>query len=360
MSLKFISKEALKEYESKTCFLRVDLNIKKGDEKDSFRIDAIIPTLKLLSEMNIRTVIASHRGRFNEEAPSLEVFSNILSDRIGETVEFIGTDYDLIDESNNNFLLIENLRQNRGEEENSESFAKNLSSLADFYVQDGFAVCHRKNASVYELPKLLPSFGGLLLKKEIENLTKAMEEYKNPFTVIIGGAKTRTKIGVLKNLWDKVDNFLLGGGIANTFFYAQGKDIGDSIYDEKSVDVVKDFLDSEKIILPSDDRKEDNKILDIGEKTESEYSNIISNSKTIIWNGPLGYFEKDEFAQGSKAIAKAIAESDSFSVLGGGETSILISEMGLLDDFSFVSTGGGAMLEFLSGNKLPGIEVLKK
>lgn len=359
MSLKFISKENLEEYKQKTCFLRVDLNIKKGSEEESFRVDAIIPTLKLLSDMGIKTVIASHRGRFNEETPTLKPFADILSKRIGKTVEFVGNDYDQIEKSEAKFFLIENLRQNRGEEENSKEFAKDLSNLADFYVQDGFAVCHRKNASVYELPKLLPSFGGLLLEKEISNLIKALEEYKNPFTVVIGGAKTRTKVGVLDNLWNKADNFLLGGGIANTFFYAQGRDIGDSIYDKESVDDIEKYLDSEKINLPVDVKKDNNQILDIGKKTSKDFSNIIKNSKTIIWNGPLGYFEKPEFAVGSEAIAKAIAELDSFSVIGGGETSNLISEMGIIDDFSFVSTGGGAMLEFLSGNKLPGIEVLK-
>lgn len=359
MGLKFISEENLKEYKNKTCFLRVDLNIKKGSEETSFRVDAIIPTLDLLKDLGIKTVIASHRGRFDEDTPSLKPFADILSDRIGKKVEFVGDDYDRIKESDSQFFLIENLRKNRGEEENSKDFAKELSTLADFYVQDGFAVCHRKNASVYELPKLLPSFGGLLLKKEIDNLIKALEEYENPFTVVIGGAKTRTKIGVLDNLWKKADKFLLGGGIANTFFYAQGKDIGDSIYDKESVSDIEKYLDSDKIVLPVDVKKSDNQILDIGEEAIDDFSKIIKSSKTIIWNGPLGYFEKEEFAGGSKAVAKAIAKSEAFSVIGGGETSNLISNMGIIDEFSFVSTGGGAMLEFLSGNNLPGIEVLK-
>ena len=227
------------------------------------------------------------------------------------------------------------------------------------YVNDAFAVSHRKNASIVAITKFLPSYAGLLLEKEIGNLDKVMRVVRRPFTIVIGGAKTADKIEVLEYFSKKADWILLGGGPANTFLKAVGIDIGKSIYDPKLVSLARRMLRNENIILPVDFRKEKGRMLDIGPYTEKKFSEIIRSSKTILWNGPMGRFEKKTFARGSEVIAQAITKSRAFSVVGGGETVMLISQLGLLKKFDFVSTGGGAMLAYLAGEKLPGIAALQ-
>lgn len=260
----------------------------------------------------------------------------------------------------NNFsiFLLENLRFLAGEEKNDIELAKQLASLGDFYVNDAFSVCHRNAVSVVAITKFLPSYAGLLLEKEIQNLSLVMEKPKRPLVIILGGAKISDKIGFIENFKSIADYFLIGGGIAHNFLKAQGLPIGNSIFEESTVGFAKKMLKNKNIILPIDYVLKDRKILDIGPNTIKYYSDIIKKAKIIIWNGPMGYFENKKFAKGSEAIANAILKSGAFSVVGGGETAALFNEKNKIKKI-FVSTGGGAMLEYLAGKKLPGIKALE-
>ena len=261
-------------------------------------------------------------------------------------------------------ILLENLRFYLGEERNDWRLAKRLASLGDFYVNDAFSVSHRKNASIVAITHFLPAYAGLSLENEIKNLNRVMKQYKHPLTIILGGAKISDKIGIIKYFRQKADYFLLGGGSANTIFAAEGLSMGNSLYD-KDADLswLKPSL-KKKIILPVDTVIKNKQILDIGEATVRKYAEIIKKSKTIIWNGPMGLFEKKEFAYGTKGIWRAIFQNKkAIIVIGGGET---IASLNLLKAKSyklkanlFLYTGGGAMLEYLSAQKLPGIEALK-
>lgn len=366
--IRFLDNKVLKKYKGKTAILRIDLNIEKGEEKSSFRVSAVLPTVRLFLKYGVRVVLISHRGRYGgkgrDRAISLRPFAKILSAELGKKIVFVpGFDFRKIkakiERSENSVFLLENLRFRADEEQNSAKFARKLALLGDFYVNDAFAVSHRKNASVVAITRFLPSYGGPLLKREVDNLERVMKRFKRPLTLIIGGAKVSTKIGVLDYFWRKADRFLLGGGMANAFMVAKGLRIGDSLYDRSAIPKIKKYLKSKNIFLPMDFRMEGNSILDIGDVTARIYTREIKKSKTVIWNGPLGYFEKKRFAQGSEKVAKAIASSKAFSVAGGGETTTLLMRLGLIKKFSFVSTGGGAMLDYLAGKKLPGIEALR-
>lgn len=374
MNIKYITDKVLKEYKGKTCVLRIDLNIDPFEEDNHFRIKAVIPTINLLIKNNIKIVILSHRGRPKIEGLepnkegleelSLGAVAPLIAKYAKQDIDFISA-YRLggckkaIKESDAQIILLENLRFFEGEKTNDPAFAKKLAEIADFYINDAFAVCHRKSASTVGIVEELPSYGGIQLKNEVDNLSKVMERYESPLTVIIGGVKTGDKTGVMDNFWNKADNFIFGGGAANTFLKAKGIDIKQSIFDKSSVNNLKKYLDSDKVILPNDFKEEDNMFLDIGETSEKEFERIIKKSKTIIWNGPMGMFEKEEFAKGSYSVANSIIESGAFSVVGGGETVSVITKINLIDKFDFVSTGGGAMLEFLAGKELPGIEALR-
>ena len=256
-------------------------------------------------------------------------------------------------------FLLENLRFLKGEEKNSLRLARQLASLGDIYINDDFAVSHRKDASVAAIAKYLPSYAGLLLEKEIRNLSKVMKNPRKPLVIILGGAKVSDKISLIRG---KADYFLIGGAMANTFIAAQGIPVGDSLYDRNADlrGLIRGL--TQKIFLPVDVVVYKRKILDIGPKTVDKYSKIIKQAKTIIWNGPMGYIEDERFANGSKAIAKAIIKSKAHSVIGGGETiaSLKIkNQKSKIKNNVFLSTGGGAMLEYLAGKKLPGIEALK-
>lgn len=369
MKINYINKENLKKYRNKTCLLRIDLNAKKGNEENFFRIEKIIPTINLLIENNCKVLIAGHRGRFEKETPSNEIFKNIISKKINKEIDFIKEIDPLIikekiDKSNSNLILLENLRKNKSEEENSKEYAEKLANLADFYVNDSFPVCHRKNASVAEITRFLPSFGGLQLEKEIKNLDYIKENSESPFTLIIGGAKIKNKLSVISNLWNNIDNLLLGGGPANTFLYEKGIDIKKSIFDKEAVSEIKNYLENNKVIIPFDYKFDNDKIFDIGIKTIEKYKEIIRDSKTIVWNGPMGFFEKEEFSYGTKEIWKSILENKTAkTVIGGGETVTsykLIKDKAHMSENIFISTGGGAMLYYLANKKLPGIENLKK
>ncbi len=359
------------------------MNIAEKEAKNSPRILGILATIEFLTNNGAKVVILSHRGRpkpvkrinpkskiLNPKEFSLKPFAKILSKLLKKPVHFIDFSKNwkeilaTINGSKNNIFLLENLRFLAGEEKNDRKLAKQLARLGDFYVNDAFAVSHRNAASVSAITKFLPSYAGLLLEKEIKNLSVVMKNPKRPFVVILGGAKISDKIGLIKKFSAgerRADYFLIGGGIANNFLLAQSLPIGDSIFEESTVNFAKKMLKNKKVILPVDYAIENRKILDIGPNTIKMYSDIIKKAKTIIWNGPMGYFENPKFAKGSGEIAKAIiSNKKAFSAIGGGETaSIIHNSKFIIHNNIFVSTGGGAMLEYLAGKKLSGIEALK-
>lgn len=382
--MRFLNKSSLSQWRSKICLLRIDLNIKPGEEKNAMRLDAALPTIRLFLKYNIKVVLLSHRGRPHsvDRKLSLKPFAPVLSKKLKRSVVFInnfnfGKIKKQIQSSRQQVFLLENLRFLAGEEKNDVKLARQLASLGDFYVNDAFAVSHRKNASVVAVTRFLPSYAGLLVEREITNLNRALTRYQHPFTVIIGGAKISDKLGVIKSFWNKADYFLLGGGPANTFFAAQDLPVGDSLVDKSQISNLpglararpragksQKYLNSKKLILPLDVKIHNRQILDIGGRTVKKYSEIIRKSKTIIWNGPMGLFEKKGFEKGTLGIWKAILSNKrACIVIGGGET---IASLRLLKANSyklkanvFLSTGGGAMLEYLSGKKLSGVEALK-
>lgn len=327
--------------------MRVDFNVEST--RDSLRLTASLPTIKFLLQKKAQIVILSHRGRpqksdIKKRGFGLKFAVPFLQKHLKQQVEFINNPFtikkDSIKISKKNIFIVENLRFWKGEEAADIAFAKKLAKLGDFYVNDAFAVSHRKNTSVTKLPKLLPAYVGLLLEKEIKMLSGAMQHPKKPLVVIFGGAKVSDKLPAIKKLLAKASAVLLGSS---------------------SLKVKNKLPRSPKVYRPIDwiSDKSGN-ILDIGPLTVELYKRYIKSAKTIIWNGPVGYFENKKFAQGSVAIAKAIANSRAFSLVGGGETTQLVTSLGLNKKISFLSTGGGAMLEFLAGKKLPGIEALKK
>ena len=377
--MNYLSGLANKDFSGQTCVLRVDFNVESV--RDSFRLASSLPTIKFLLERNAKIVILSHRGRppgtwdsnqnqfdsgLNPMFLALRKFSlrfiaRFLESQLKTSVVFLPyeTANKILRQSaftprkSADIFLVENLRFWPGEENNDLNFAKKLARLGDFspfrkgrgplavrdfYVNDAFAVCHRKNASVTQLPKLLPSYAGLLLEKEIKTLSKVAQSPESPLVLIFGGVKFEDKFPVIKRFLNKTEAVLLGSA---------------------SLRMKENLSDSGKIHKPVDWVLGEGKILDIGPLTVESYSSLIKKAKTIVWNGPLGYFEDKRFAKGSFAIAKAIANSGAFSVVGGGETTQLILSLKLEKKFNFLSTGGGAMLEFLAGKKLPGIEALE-
>lgn len=389
--MKFLRNLPKEKIFGKTCLLRVDLNIAEKEAKNSPRILGILPTIKFLIKNGAKVILLGHRGRPNgfDKKQSLKPFVKILSNLLNKKIYFIDFDKNLnftngkdkdrkknVATASSSIFLLENLRFLRGELKNDLKLAKQLSSFGDFYVNDAFSGSHRANVSVSAITKFLPSYAGFLMEKEIKNLSIIMKNPKKPLTIILGGAKISSKLGLINNFMSKADYFLIGGGIANTFFAAQNLPIGDSI-NEKSMEkeagkLFKNNLPigqaglsagrAGNIILPIDVVISKRKILDIGQNTINLYSQIIKKSKTIIWNGPMGYFEDKKFAKGSQGIARAILKSRAFAVVGGGETASLFKLQTAdykLRTNIFISTGGGAMLEYLAGKKLPGIEVLK-
>ncbi len=388
--IKYLSSESLKKFSGKTCLLRVDLNVEIGMPLDSYRLEAILPTVQLLLKNNVRVILMSHRGRpalksegqargvrddwdFDKGNRELRLapFAKLLAKKINESVCLISYEKSFtLDKKGflagckERVFLLENLRFYRGEETNDDRFGEFLSTWGNFYVNDAFAVSHRANASVAAVTKFLPSYAGLLMEKEIKNLDKAMKSKNHPFTVVIGGAKVSDKLGVVKYFWKKADNFLVGGSPANTFLQAEGMDVGDSLVDAAAKPLIAPYLNAKKIHLPADVKYRSTKILDIGPKTVKEYAAIIEKSKTIIWNGPMGWFERKGFGNGTRGLWKAIlANKKAHIVVGGGETvtslKTLFPKPHPLSSNLFLSTGGGAMLMYLSGEKLPGIEALK-
>jgi 3-phosphoglycerate kinase len=369
--------DQIPELNGKRVFLRTDFNVpmKDGQITDNNRIVESLPTIKFLLDKKAKIIIGCHLGRPDGQktedsslAPVKAMLEELLGLKITLSPEVTGSrSLGLAGKLEaGQVLMLENLRWEKGEEAGDEQFARELAKLADLYINDAFAVSHRPHASVFAITKYLPSFAGMLLEKEISNLSKLVGQPPKPFVVILGGAKIADKIGVIDNLADSVDKFLIGGAMANTFLKALGKDVSESLFEAEAVDQAKIYLKkyNGKILIPTDQVTEQVKggfsVEDIGEATIRKYAEIISLAKTVFWNGSLGYAEDPEFRAGTVKIAKIITDNRScYSVIAGGDTVGAIAEAGLKDKFSFVSTGGGAALEFLAGKELPGIKVLE-
>ncbi|MDO8569945.1 MAG: phosphoglycerate kinase [bacterium] len=321
------------DLKNKRVLVRVDWNvpIENGKVIDDFRIKKSLSTLEYLKNAGAKVIIATHLEPEGTSVKHLKTY-------VPEGME-----------------LLENLRDNPGEENNLEEFAKELASNVDIYVNEAFSVSHRRHASIVGLPKLLPSFIGLQFVLEIKELSKAFYPPK-PFLFILGGAKFDTKLPLLKKFIPIADQIFVGGALANNFFKEQGVDIGNSLASEGNFEL-KELLKTDKIILPEDTIITDGKILDAGPRTMENLKSIISTSKLVLWNGPLGSYE-DGYKTATLALAKIISETKCESIIGGGDTIAAIKELNLFDKFSFVSTGGGAMLDFLATGTLPGIEAL--
>ncbi len=383
MQIKSVSN--LKNLKNVRVLVRVDFNvpIKKGKVLDDFKIVQSIPTIKYLLRKGARVILVSHLGRpvGTDRKLSLRPLVKTLQKLLG--IEVCFTHWSKFD--TNKFCrvtLLENIRFDKGEEANDIKFAKALSGLADLFVLDGFAVAHRDSASVSGLTKYLPAYAGLLLTQEISGLIKIISKPHKPLVVVLGGAKMETKIPVLKNLLAKADHVLVGGGIVNTYLWGKGYKIGDSLIDKDYKKEALSYGANKKIVLPIDfvvgpanGRKakvmstdelslaKKCGIYDIGPRTVRLFSEYIKKANTIVWNGALGRFEQSPYYHGTYAIARIIAarsKGRAFGVCGGGETVEVLQKLKLMDDIDLVSTGGGAMLEFLSGKKLPGIKNIIK
>lgn len=373
--MRYLSRTHPGFFKNKRVLLRADFNIENPkDPNGLFRLEATIPTIKkLLRGGAKKIIILSHRGRpsSSEADLSLRPLAPLLAKRLNSEVDFalaenINKIKKIIKSSRAKIILLENLRFFAGEESNDPKFARAIASLGDIYINDAFAVSHRKNASIVAITRFLPSYVGLLLEKEMASLNRVRKVEKRPFVLIVAGAKTADKIGVLKYFAKKADYILLGGGPANTFLRAAGVPVDSSLYDPRLTSFAGKLLRNRNIILPVDSLGEKNRILDIGPATERLFSKIISKSKLILWNGPMGQFEIKRFSSGTGSIWRAILKNHKACVVvGGGETvasaKLITNNLKLLTSKRkniFVSTGGGAMLDYLAGNKLSGIEVL--
>ncbi len=361
--IKSIAELTEKELYGKKILLRVDFNVPISDGKisETYRIKENKETIDYLTSKGAIVVLASHITALNSFEPILNQVKKVLSidldfinDCIGELVET-----SLNSAKPGDTFLLENIRKYEGEEKNDADFAKKLAKPFDLYINNAFSASHRNHASLVAITEFLPFYAGFLLIKEIEKLSSALNMPKDRKTLILGGAKIETKFPVIKNFLDKAENILVGGAIANVFFKAKNMDIKKSLTDDNFLTEAKKLLEKNyHIIIPEDYIMADEMILDIGPKTIDEFKEIISKSKVIIWNGPLGKVEDEKFSVGSKKISEAIVNSGAFSVVGGGDTIAFLEKLSLVDKFNYVSTGGGAMLEFLAGNKLPGLFAL--
>ena len=379
----------------KRVLVRVDFNVPLDKERritDDARIKASLPTINYLIDKKAKVILMSHLGRPEGEYNpmfSLDVVAERLAELLDKEVIFlsdcIGSEVrkKVSNLSDGDVVLLENLRFHKEEKKNDESFARELASLGDIYVNDAFAASHRKHASVVGVAKFLPSYAGFLVSKEIEVLSSLLENPKTPFMAILGGAKVSDKIGVIKNLMNKVATVLIGGGMSYTFLKSQGYEIGDSLLEEEKIKVAQEILkDAEKrgvrILLPidivvADKFSEDanteivdaKKIpggwmgMDIGPKTIDFFKKELEKAKTVFWNGPLGVFEMKKFANGTNSIAEFLGELNAVTVIGGGDSASAVRKAGVADKMTHISTGGGASLEFLEKGSLPGVEVLE-
>ena len=379
----------------KKVLLRLDLNVPLSEGKitDTTRIDKILPTINFLLKHEAKIIILSHVGRPKGKvikSLSLKPICESLKIKLNQNIKLISKNAkevkskDLFNSLDEKIVILENLRFYEEEEKNDNMFAKHLASLADIYVNDAFSCSHRAHASIFEITKFLPSYAGLQLNLEIDALTKITSEIKRPITCIIGGSKISSKINIIKNLITKFDNIIIVGGMANNILKHQGYEIGKSIQENDCDQIIEEIFSLSKkrnckIIYPEDvtigkdfngspiikelnNISKDELILDIGPNTVKIINKLIEESSTILWNGPAGYFENSNFAKGSKEIANKIIEKNKnnaiYSVAGGGDTVALLNNVGATNHFNFVSTAGGAFLEYLEGKELPGIKAL--
>lgn len=381
-------------WKGKTVFCRVDFNVpmENGEITDDTRITASLPTITYLCEQGAKVILASHLGR-----PKGKVVEELRLDAVAKRVgELTGRNVIKVNEvygdevnraigqlSEGEMVMLENIRFDPGEETNSPELAKQFAQMAEVYVNDAFGVAHRAHASTYGVAEQLPAIAGFLMEKEIDALSKALTNPERPFTAIIGGAKVKDKINVIDHLLDIVDNLIIGGGLANTFLKAQGLEIGDSLFEEDKIQLAADLLEKAKnknvnFYMPEDviiadsfsndantkavsiyDIPDGWQALDIGPKTGATYREVVLNSKLAVWNGPMGVFEMDAFAEGSKAVAAALKDAkETYTIVGGGDSAAAIEKFGFTNDIDHISTGGGASLEFMEGKELPGVKAL--
>jgi len=379
----------------KKVLLRLDLNVplNNGEITDTTRIDKILPTINFLLKNEAKIIILSHVGRPNGKVVnelSLKPICENLKNKLKQNIRLILKNIkeinpaDLFEGRDEKIVILENLRFYEEEEKNDEVFAEHLASLADIYVNDAFSCSHRAHASIFEITKFIPSYAGIQLNLEIDALTKITSEIQRPITCIIGGSKISSKINIIKNLITKFDNIIIVGGMANNILKYKGYEIGKSIQENDCDQIIEEIFslskkENCKIIYPEDvstgkdlngaakikelnNISKNDLILDIGPKTIKVIHQLIEKSNTILWNGPAGYFENPSFSLGSMEIAKKIVEKNKdntiYSVAGGGDTVALLNNMGTTNNFNFVSTAGGAFLEYLEGKELPGIRAL--
>ncbi|WP_421924966.1 phosphoglycerate kinase [Lysinibacillus capsici] len=390
-----LNKKTMKDIDVKgqRVFVRVDFNVPMADGAitDETRIRAAIPTIEYLVEQGAKVILASHLGR-----PKGEVKEDMRLTAVGiRLAELMGKPVTKLDESigqaveeavanmqDGDILLLENVRFHAGEEKNDPTLAQQFAQLADIYVNDAFGAAHRAHASTEGIAKHIPAVSGFLMQKELDVLGKALSNPEHPFTAIIGGAKVKDKIGVIESLLEKVDHLIIGGGLSFTFIKAQGHDIGKSLLEEDKIELAKSFIekakakgvqlhmpvdavvanefsqDAETQIVDVDAIPADWMGLDIGPKTAANYAEVIKNSKLIIWNGPMGVFEIDKFANGTKTVADAMATTAGYTVIGGGDSAAAVEKFEVADKMDHISTGGGASLELMEGKELPGIVAL--
>ena len=391
-----MNKKTVKDIDlkGKKVFVRCDFNVPMDEKQnitDNTRIVAALPTIKYLLEQDCKIILASHLGRPKGEvkpefslAPVAKELSKLLNKEVIMAKDVIGEDATNKAENlkEGEIMLLENVRFHREETDNDPEFAKKLASMAEVYVNDAFGAAHRAHASTAGIAQYLPAVSGFLIEKELTVLGNAINNPERPFMAILGGAKVSDKIGVIDSLLDKVDTLMIGGGMAYTFFKAQGYSVGNSLCEEEKTGLALEAMEKAKqkgvkLLLPVDTKvgkefKPDTESktvawteipdgwegFDIGEKTIEMFKNELKNAKTVIWNGPLGLFEFDQFAIGTNEIAKTLAELDATTIIGGGDSGAAVAKAGLADKMTHICTGGGASLEFLEGKTLPGIAAL--
>lgn len=391
-----MNKKTVKDIDltGKKVFVRCDFNVPMDENQsitDNTRIVAALPTIRYLLDQGCKIILASHLGRPKGEvkpefslAPVAKELSKLLGKEVIMAKDVIGEDA-MTKAANlkpGEILLLENVRFHREETDNDPEFAKQLASMAEVFVNDAFGTAHRAHASTTGIADYLPAVSGFLIEKELKFLGEALENPERPFVAILGGAKVSDKIGVIDSLLERVDTLMIGGGMAYTFFKAQGYEVGNSICELDKLELAKDLMEKAKqkgvkFLLPVDNRiaqtiseEAKSKIvkssqipenwegLDIGTETIEIYTKELQNAKTVVWNGPVGFSEIAQFATGTNSIATALAEIDAVTIIGGGDSAAAVERSGLADKMTHISTGGGASLEFLEGKKLPGIECL--
>ena len=391
-----MNKKTLEDFnfENKRVLVREDLNVPLDENQnitDDTRIRAALPTLNYLIEKGAKVIIVSHlgrpKGKVNPKfslAPVVKRLSELLGREVAFAENCIGeaAEKAVAKMQPKDVLLLENVRFHEGEEKNDPEFAKQLASLADIYINDAFGTSHRAHASTVGVAEFLPAGAGFLMQKEIEIMGKALENPERPFVAILGGAKVGDKIGVIKNLLNKVDTLLIGGGMAYTFLKSQGHEIGQSLLEPDKIELAASLLKEAeeknvKLLLPDDvvvtskleeglpyetvpvtQIPADKMGVDIGEATRKKFAEAIKGAKTVVWNGPMGVFEMKSYAQGTLAVADAMAKSDAVTIIGGGDSAAAVEQLGYAKAMTHISTGGGASLEFLEGKVLPGVAAL--